>query len=723
MKKSISIFLSLALLSSVPAYAKNIGTLKNGQAIDNDKKIAANNININKKSGQLFISGRLSGKQTASKKTAINFLEKNKNLLSVDNPYSDLKFEKSQKDDTGDTFVKFAQVINGVKVENSSINVHFDKDGSVASINGNTTSTEKVESLGNKLITENDAVNIAEKQFNYETLKYAPKVEKVILNNKGKNYEVYKVNIFYISPTIGNYDVYIEVNSGKVIKIENNIHYDGMTTGTGIDVLGNSVNLNLNLSLNLYQMKDFSRSEDETKGIYTFSLNHRTSGRGTLVSSFTNAFTQERQKPSVSAHYNAGKVLDFYKNLFDRNSLDDKGMEVDSYTSYDYKFNNAFWDGSEMVYGDGDGKQFTYLSGDLSIVAHEMTHGVIQNTANLSSDNQQGALNESMADVFGVLISTYTKYNVASGGNWEFNSADWVVGDKVYTPGISGDALRSLADPKLYDQPDNMSHYDNEPDTEEGDYGGVHENCGITNKAAYLIAKNIGMEKTARIYYRALTAYLDAYSDFEDARNCLVQAAQDLYGEGSNEVDIINSAFNSVGIVQVTGIKINKTSISLKTGKSVSLSPEVQPANATNKNVTWESSDTSAVKVDSNGKITALKPGKAEIIVKTAEGGYTAECNVTVSLAAPASVTAKSSSSKSITISWKKVTAASGYKVYRAASSKGTYKLTKTTASTKYKDTGLKKGKTYYYKIKAYETANSKKVYSSFTSVVHAKSK
>ncbi|SJZ67944.1 M4 family metallopeptidase, partial [Garciella nitratireducens] len=462
-------------------------------------------LKLREKDGQIFISGKLSYKKTPGKQSAINFLEENKNLFKIDDISKDLQPIEVKKEKTGDTFIKFQQVINGVKTEGNQLNVHFDKNGIIVSVNGNLEENKTITRLGKNKISQNQAVKIAKSLFDYKSLRHTPTVEKIIFTQDNKNYEVYKVNISYLEPTIENYDVYIEAYSGKVLQKESNIRSDGPTTGTGIDVQGKERNLDLYLNKNLYQMKNIVNPA--TNNILTYTLNHGTQ-YGYLVENSTNFFGLEDHKASVSAHYYADKVVDFYKNLFNRNSIDNNKMPIRSFTHYDRNYNNAFWSGNEMVYGDGDGVNFTYLSGDLDVVGHEMTHGVIQHSADLYYHNQSGALNESIADVFGVLISTYDKYNVASGGNWKFNEQDWVVGDDIYTPNIPGDALRSLSNPTLYGQPDHMNNYRNLPDTENGDNGGVHINSGIPNKAAYLIAKEIGMKKTAQIYYWALTNYM-----------------------------------------------------------------------------------------------------------------------------------------------------------------------------------------------------------------------
>ncbi|WP_315112842.1 M4 family metallopeptidase [Clostridium intestinale] len=762
-KKFLSLLLGIVFIISMPASfttkAEEIKKNPSKYSIIGDSKNTTNiTSSLQEKDGQVFISGKLSENGIAGKETALNYLEKNKSLFGIDSTANDLQTLKLEKDSLGHTYAKFVQVINGLKVDGSMINVHFDKNGSIASVNGKLNKNKSVEKLGNKDITEGEAIEIAKKQYTFDSLRNTPKVERVILTKDDKNYEVFKVNVSFISPIIGNYDVYIEVNSGNVIQKENKMRFDGATTGKGIDVLGKTKNLNLFLSSGVYQMKDVSKAA--TNGITTYSFNNGVDYMK-LVTNNTNSFNTEAYKASVSAHYNAGKVIDFYKNLFNRNSLDNQGMAIKSYTHYDVDYNNAFWDGYEMIYGDGDGEEFTYLSGDLDVVGHEMTHGVIDHTAGLYYHNQSGALNESMADVFGVLISTYDKYNVASGGTWKFSPADWVIGDDIYTPNTPGDALRSLSNPMLYGQPDNMSIYQELPDIEYYDWGGVHINSGVTNKAAYNIASSIGMEKTAKIYYRALTKYMSYYTDFVDARKCLVQAATDLYGVGS-EVSAVKSAFDSVGIVQDDGNEIVKDPYEPNDTKS-----NAYPINF---GETYESYKSNESDVDVY-KLNVTAPGEVNIklwnlpcdydLVLHDANGYRLDSSMNpdtenefinyqfttkgtyyilvgswysdfsvsqkYSLKAdlvipiPTALKAVSSSFNSITTSWGTVAGASGYEVYRATSSTGTYSLVGNTTGISFNNTGLVTNNTYYYKVRAYKTIGSSKVYSKFSQVVSAK--
>ena len=135
-----------------------------------------------------------------------------------------------------------------------------------------------------------------------------------------------------------------------------------------------------------------------------------------------------------------GSTRDFYNDVFDRDSLDGRGMRLNAYVHRGVAYNNAFWDGSEMVFGDGDGVLFTDFTKSLDVIAHELTHGVTEFTAGLDYHNQPGALNESISDVFGSLVKQWVRKETA-------DQADWLIGAEVFTPAIGADALRSLKSP------------------------------------------------------------------------------------------------------------------------------------------------------------------------------------------------------------------------------------------------------------------------------------
>lgn len=502
-----------------------------------------------RENGQMFVSGKLSNTNAANgidSLYAMQHLNENKALFGLENVYDNFKIIREENDSIGFKHVTLQQTLNGLPIEGKIMVVHYNKAGEVTTINGDVENKiTSVKPLGTINISKEEAISIALKELSYTKLNKTTADKIVIIKDKVA-YETYKVNVGIIEPTIGEWNIYVEIHSGTVVKKEDRARNDGATTGTGTSVTGGTKPLNLYLSGTTYQMKDTTKAM--TGQILTYDSNHTSTDQYRLITNTTSSFTTEAFKAGVDAHYFGGLVYDFYKNLYNRNSINNNGMSIISSVHFGTNYNNAYWSNGQMSYGDGDGSTFTYLSGDLDVVGHEMTHGVTENTANLNYENQSGALNESMSDVMGVLIESYDKYNVKNAGTWTFNTADWVVGDQVYTPGTSGDALRSLANPRLYGQPDNMSGYVNSPNTEAGDWGGVHTNSGIPNKAGYLVAQTIGTAKTAQIYYRGLTTYMTPTTDFAAARVALVQAATDLYGATGTEVTAVNSAFDAVGV-------------------------------------------------------------------------------------------------------------------------------------------------------------------------------
>lgn len=244
------------------------------------------------------------------------------------------------------------------------------------------------------------------------------------------------------------------------------------------------------------------------------------------------------------AHDNAGAVYNYFKSNYDRDSIDGRGMKLVSTVHFGTKYNNAFWDGSQMTYGDGDGVRFTSLGNALDVVGHEMMHGVTERTAGLRYQRQSGALNESWSDVFGNLIE---KWEAGRKGEPD-RDPTWLVGEDIFTPGVDGDGLRSMSAPgTAYDKDPQPAHMRDYKDT-SSDNGGVHINSGIPNKAAYEVAQTIGTDKLADIWYRAVTNYLTPTSQFTDAANVTVQSASDLFGKDSAEVKAVQAAWTSVGL-------------------------------------------------------------------------------------------------------------------------------------------------------------------------------
>lgn len=252
---------------------------------------------------------------------------------------------------------------------------------------------------------------------------------------------------------------------------------------------------------------------------------------------------------SVNAAYDGlGDTYDFYKAVLRRNSLDDRGLRLVASVHYGRRYDNAFWDGQQMIFGDGDGVIFRDFTTCLDIIGHELTHGVVQYTANLAYHDQPGALNESFADVFGSLVKQWKLKQTA-------RRADWLIGAGLLAPGIHGKALRSLAAPgTAYDdprigsdpQPAHMKDYVHG----EFDDGGVHINSGIPNHAFYLVARKLGgraWTKAGPIWFDALRSLSDE-SSFQDAADATVRSASARFGRASREEKAVREAWTAVGL-------------------------------------------------------------------------------------------------------------------------------------------------------------------------------
>jgi len=253
------------------------------------------------------------------------------------------------------------------------------------------------------------------------------------------------------------------------------------------------------------------------------------------------------------AYDGSGSTYDLYKNVYGRNSIDNNGMRLDSTVHYKKGYDNAFWDGQQMVYGDGDGELFNRFTIAIDVIGHELTHGVTQFEAKLVYSQQPGALNESMSDVFGSLVKQYSL-------NQSTTEADWLIGQGLLAAGVNGVALRSMKEPgTAYNdpvlgkdpQPGHMKDYV----TTVSDNGGVHINSGIPNHAFYVVAMTIGgkaWEKAGQIWYVTLRDKLTSNSNFQDCANLTYQAAADLFGNGSLEQQAVKTGWSAVGIDATT---------------------------------------------------------------------------------------------------------------------------------------------------------------------------
>jgi Zn-dependent metalloprotease len=248
------------------------------------------------------------------------------------------------------------------------------------------------------------------------------------------------------------------------------------------------------------------------------------------------------------AYDGLGATFDFYAEVFDRNSIDDEGLHLDATVHFGKRYDNAFWNGQQMVFGDGDGDLFNRFTVSLDVIAHELTHGVTADEVGLVYMGEPGALNESISDVFGVLVKQYALKQTAA-------QADWLIGEGLFTSRVHGVALRSMKAPgTAFDDP--VLGKDDQPDSMKGylhtsaDNGGVHTNSGIPNHAFYLAATNLGghaWETAGRAWYETLRdKRLRRTATFRQFAQRTVQNADQYLGADARKA--VAAAWSEVGV-------------------------------------------------------------------------------------------------------------------------------------------------------------------------------
>ena len=501
------------------------------------------------------------------------FFEKNISKFGVKK--GSLKNTKAVKDDKGKTHYHMIYQVEGIPVYYGRIVFTTEKDSSMDSINGRIDTAFEDESWKNKVkLSKDNAIEKAKSSLKYDNLSKS-NADLYLYNFEGKPYVVYLVNLV---TNDGDWNVFVNAENGSIVNKFNNtptlidnkdqklpnaeeikrssekapninsvINVNGQSTkGQGKTSLNGIVDIDLTYKDGKYYLKD------SNKNIYLYDINNSWAclynypksyilRQSNLVENNNNKFTDDKHVVAVDGYVNLSKTYDYYKNKFNRNSIDNKGMNVEGFIHAGKNFNNAFWrdDLGAMFFGDGDGRVFSPLSKSLDIVGHEVSHGVTSKESKLKYENESGALNESFSDIMGVAID---------GKNFE-------IGEECYTPNIPGDTMRDMKDPSRGDQPAHMKDFKYLPNDEDNDWGGVHTNSGIINHAAYLIAD--GMEKSgeangkdimAKLFYRANCYQWDETTNFAKCRNDLIKVTKDLYGENSKHVKIVENAFDQVGI-------------------------------------------------------------------------------------------------------------------------------------------------------------------------------
>ncbi len=523
------------------------------------------------------------------------YLDELKSRMQIANPNDEFIITKTQQDDQGKTHIRMEQSYNGLPIYASEIILHA-KDGKIIGLNGRYRATPAIDV--NPTLAKASAVSLVKEHLSTKAT-FAPFPQgKLAAQFTPAHQEETQLVVYYddapiahlawqvnIHPNITEEWLYlVDAHTGKILEshinscqFAHNDHIkeaikqakggkkvdattsiqmdplDGSLDASGLDlnnllrqfktynITAQSTNFMIDVTRSMYNAAGSTLPDEPAGAIWTINGNNTSpQGNDFQVTHLTNGSNNWGDKKAVSAHYNAGLAYDYYKNTFGRNSINGQGGTIISIVNVADEngqgMDNAFWNGNAMFYGNGK-DAFKPLAGALDVAGHEISHGVIQNTANLEYQGESGALNESFADIFGAMI----------------DRDDWKMGeDVVFTSVFPSGALRDLSNPhngaSQLGQAGFQPAHVNEQYNGSQDNGGVHINSGITNKAYFLIATATTKDKAEKVYYKALTDYLTKHSQFKDLRIAVLKAAEDIYGAGSSEVNAIGPAFDQVGI-------------------------------------------------------------------------------------------------------------------------------------------------------------------------------
>ena len=442
------------------------------------------------------------------------FIKAQKDLLPLTGE-EDFDAVSTSTDNLGMTHVKLQQSLRGLPVVGAEYIVHS-KGGNVVAMNGRFASGKDLPR--NPSVDGATATGKAAQQAGIVNGRFLGSVDLTyVVNEKSSTFLAWTTRVSYTNASGPQIDrIYADATTGDLVLVAPEYKY--------------------------------------AKNRQTYTANNGTTLPGTLKRSEGSADIGD--VAIDAAHNYAGNVYDYYKNVFGRDSYDNAGATLKASAHYSSSYNNAFWNGTQMVYGDGDGSTFIALSRGLDVDAHELTHAVTERTAGLTYSNESGALNEATSDILGNSCEAYSK----NGGTPNANT--WKVGEDIYTPSTAGDALRYMNNPT---QDGSSKDWYPSRYTGTSDNGGVHSNSGIANLAYYLMVmggshprsmssvvvtplsatSSTSLDMAQRIWYRALTTYFTSSTTFSAARTGTAQAATDLYGAAAAAT--VNQAWDAVG--------------------------------------------------------------------------------------------------------------------------------------------------------------------------------
>ncbi|SMB94302.1 peptidase M4 thermolysin [Hymenobacter roseosalivarius DSM 11622] len=488
-----------------------------------------------------------------------------------------LQSARIEADPLGFVHEKFAQYYKGVKVEHAEYTVHA-RQGVVESMSGNFERVQNVKTaptineqaalqralrfVGGKKYMWEDAGEEAtlKEQENNPRASYKPEGELVIVDNTqaepgspefGQPTLAWKFNIYSQQPVSRAY-IYVDAQTGDIVAKDAIIKHAAATGTFATRYSGTKTSATESIN-GSFRLRELTRGS----GIETYNCNKGNSY--TTAVDFTdadNSWTEYANanfdNAALDAHYGAQSTYDYFKNVHARNSYNNAGAKIKSYVHFDDTpgdgkgYENAYWNGSVMTYGDGY-TRFDPLT-SLDVAAHEIGHAVCSSTANLTYSYESGALNEGFSDIWGAAVEYYK----------DPNKATWLIGEDIDKVRPS---LRSMSNPNAESQPDTYKGtywY-----ATSGDNGGVHTNSGVLNHWFYRLAvggsgtndigssfsvTGIGIDAAAKIAYRTESVYLTASSNYAAARTYSIQSATDLYGAGSAQVIATTNAWYAVGV-------------------------------------------------------------------------------------------------------------------------------------------------------------------------------
>lgn len=538
---------------------------------------------LNERQVPVYIEGELPSSKTVNRSPtglAMEYLDTAAPMMKIKNPSSEFSVVAVDEDELGMKHIRMQQMHENVPVYGAEIILHGTRDN-INFLNGTYFPTFELDNV-TPSITVDKCESIIYENMGSQ-VKYQidldqfgdmePKSELVVYSYKDKFSLAYHFTVY--KNLIERWEYFVDAHTGEIInkyesicKFHNHKHIAGescteTTEGTPENVLldgsasTNALDLyNISRPINTYQVGSKYYLMDGARDIFSSTpsqMPNNPSGVIWTINAFntspskdnfnydhiTSTNNQWSDKTSISAHYNGGKAFEYFRNTYNRKSINGNGGNIISFINVSdddgSSMGNAFWNGQAIFYGNGDAA-FGALAKGLDVAGHEMSHGVIQSTGNMEYQGESGALNESFADVFGAMIDR---------GNWLIGE------DIVKKSAFPSGALRDMSDPHNGARTNDFNsgwqprHYDERYKGTE-DNGGVHINSGIPNYAFYKFATSVGKDKAEKVYYRALSNYLTKSSKFVDCRVAVVKAATDLYSK--TEVDAAKRAFDEVGI-------------------------------------------------------------------------------------------------------------------------------------------------------------------------------